>query len=249
MQSRQLVSLARRWRISSTALGLAIFFPTHASVVHAQLDICGCTGNSASLGDFDTANLTTAQQQVITSNAQQKLEIQLPPDGVLVFNSLNLRPRTTPINDFGSLTITFTRNAANTPVTLLVSGNVTIASGVTLQLGGENAVSGSTATLGGGGLGGPGGFRGGDGAYQLGNFATNGGAGLGPGGGAGGTNNQNVGGNGGSGTFLGATDLLPLVGGSGGGGGASTSNASGCAAGGGGGGGGALLIAANGTFT
>ena len=100
-----------------------------------------------------------------------------------------------------------------------------------------------------GGLGGPGGFRGGDGAYQLVNFAGRGGAGLGPGGGAGGNDNYFNNGHGAAATFLGAPDLLPLVGGSGGGGGASTNTAPNCGGGGGGGGGGALLIAANGTIT
>jgi hypothetical protein len=81
------------------------------------------------------------------------------------------------------------------------------------------------------------------------NFGLIGGAGLGPGGGAGGTNTYFNNGHGAGATFVGAPDLLPLVGGSGGGGGASTDIASGCAGGGGGGGGGALLVAANGTIT
>lgn len=96
-----------------------------------------------------------------------------------------------------------------------------------------------------GGLGGPGGFPGGDGAYPQVNFSNNGGPGVGPGGGAGGTASPLTVGR--PATFLGTRELLPLVGGAGGGGGAS--NRDDCSAGGGGGGGGALLIAANGTLT
>jgi len=257
MVRRPFVPLTRFWRISAVALALIVWPFARGAVLHAQLDICGCNGNPASNGDFDTANPTPAQQALISSSAQQKLEIVLPADGVLVFNSLNLRPRTTP-NDFGTLTITFKRNAANTPVMLLVSGDVTIASGVTLSVSGENGTSGTPDVLGNGGRGGPGGYPGGDGSYQLVNFGTNGGAGLGPGGGGGGTgsylsgnafHSENSGGNG---MFVGSNDLLPLVGGSGGGGGASnmsTYNGIGCTGGGGGGGGGALLIAANGNLT
>jgi hypothetical protein len=136
-------------------------------------------------------------------------------------------------------------------VTLLVKGNFTIGGNfnTTLSVEGENGVAGSTNVLGVGGQGGPGGFRGGDAAYQLVNFATLGGNGLGPNGGAGGTVNHNSGGDASPGLFASAADLLPLVGGSGGGGGASTSVATNCAGGGGGGGGGALLLAANGTVT
>jgi len=142
-----------------------------------------------------------------------------------------------------------TLTAANTPVTLLVSGNVNIATSVQLVVSGDNGVTGSTNDLGKGGLGGPGGFRGADGGYQLVNFGARGGTGLGPGGGAGGADTYYNSGHGAGATFLGAPDLLPLVGGSGGGGGASTELRPGCSGGGGGGGGGALLLGVNGTLT
>jgi hypothetical protein len=234
-------------RVFAMALLLTSALLARGSLLQAQvqLDVCGCANNPASLGDFDTANLTAAQQLLLTTSAFRAMEFRLPPDGVMVFNSLNLRPRG---SDAGALTITFTRNAANTPVTLLVAGDVNIASSVTINIGGDDGVTGSTNTLGRGGVGGPGGFRGGDGAYQLVNFATGGGAGLGPAAGAGATNVVGVG-NAGNGNFVGTADLLPIIGGSGGGGGDSTSTASACAGGGGGGGGGAMLLAANGTIT
>jgi hypothetical protein len=174
-------------------------------------------------------------------------DIPLPADGVVVFNSLNLVERA-PYVGYG-LIVRFIRNAANTPVTILVSGNVNIRTRVQLVVSGDNGVTGSTNDLGKGGLGGPGGFRGADGGYQLVNFGVLGGTGLGPGGGAGGIGTYYTSGHGAGATFLGAPDLLPLVGGSGGGGGASTELTAGCAGGGGGGGGGALLLAANGTIT
>ena len=184
----------------------------------AQLDICGCTSNPSTLGDLDSANLTAAQQQVMTRGFRT-LDIQLPPDGVMVFDSINLRSTA---GEGCCIVVTFSRNAANTPVTLLVKGNVTIPSSNTLTVSGEQGTDANSNTLGVGGRGGPGGFRGNDGAYQIVNFATLGGTGLGPGGGAGATTNHNAGGFGQPASFVGSTDLLPLIGGSGGGGGAST---------------------------
>ena len=211
-----------------------------------QLDVCGCKNSPASLGNFDTADVSTYPPgtTVGTYNTQ---EIPLPPDGVLVFDNFTVRERPPYVGGYG-FNLRFTRNAANTPVTLLIRGNLYLGYGSTIYVSGDNGVNASTNVLGKGGLGGPGGFRGGDGAYQTVNFATLGGAGLGPGGGAGGISNYPNNGHGGGGTFLGAPDLLPLVGGSGGGGGASTDPSPGCAGGGGGGGGGAILVAVNGTI-
>ena len=211
---------------------------------HAQqLDICGCKNNPGSLGAFDTLN--AASYPPGTISAFRSLQIPLSADGVMVFSSMNIVPRP---SDSSVITVSFIRNASNTPVTLLVDGNVTIGTNVTLTVSGDPGSTGSLNALGVGGNGGPGGGRGGDGAYQLINFATAGGAGLRPGGGAGSSlgSNSNPGG---SGIFQATSDLLPLIGGAGGGGGGSTSNATSCAGGGGGGGGGALLIAANGTVT
>jgi hypothetical protein len=230
------------WRTIRVALLLAVAYQTAAPA--QQLDICGCQNSPASLGNFDTLNSATYPQGTVS--AFRSLQIPLSADGVMVFNSMNLQPRPT---DAGFLTVSFIRNAANTPVTLLVSGNVTIGTSTVLTVAGDAGTHANTDTLGTGGTGGPGGNRGGDGAYQLVNFAAIGGAGLGPSGGAGGTASYNAGGNGGGGVFVSASDLLPLVGGSGGGGGASTTSAANCAGGGGGGGGGALLIASNATIT
>ena len=234
-----------RWR---TGLLSALLVCALGVVVspQVQLDVCGCKNNPASLGAFDTANAATYPPGTTMPNVNI-MEIPLPPDGVMIFDSLNLVQRPQYIG-YG-LTVRFIRNAANTPVTLLVSGNVNIATSVQLVVTGDPGTTGSTNDLGRGGLGGPGGFRGGEGGYQLVNFGAFGGAGLGPGGGAGGISTYYASGHGGGGTFLGAPDLLPLVGGSGGGGGGSTEVTPGCAGGGGGGGGGALLLGVNGTLT
>ncbi len=184
--------------------------------------------------------------------------LTLPPDGVFNFTTITIP---------AGVTVTFARNAANTPATLLASGNVTIAGTIAVSGSpGGTGVSPGTILASNAGAGGPGGFDGGDGADGI--VSTTGGAGLGPGGGAGGLAPSTVGGGGGGGfvvaggnggavsTFAPATTpgggaygtltLLPLIGGSGGGGGGAVFGNTG---GGAGGGGGALLIASSGTIT
>lgn len=199
-------------------------------------------------------------------NPAVSTEIVLPPSGVLQYTSVNIP---------AGVTLTFKKNALNTPVQILVSGNVTIAG--TIDVGGKS--SAPTGPLGNGnladdgmpGVGGPGGFDGGRGG-RVGSTvaATTGGAGQGPGGGKGGrwfnsvgqdSANQSIGGSArfaafssgsdtytygaGPGAIYGTPALQPLIGGSGGAGGAGGSAIEGS---GGGGGGGALLIAASGTI-
>jgi hypothetical protein len=170
----------------------------------------------------------------ITSNTT----LQLPPDGIY---------RCTTINIASSTTLRFLRNALNTPVTLLATGNVIID--------GTIDISGA-ATLGNfaGGIGGPGGFDGGPGGFFTASETLPGGAGQGPGGGKPGNavnGDPLAAGAGGFGTraqvWLDSRDgetygsplLIPLIGGSGGGGVNGNKDA------GGGGGGGAILIASS----
>ena len=191
--------------------------------------------------------------------------LQVPDSGVFNFTTVNIP---------NGVTVTFTRNANNTPVTILASGNVTIAGGINIVGGaGSNVVNGTNNNIGTfrstGGAGGPGGFDGGGGGGYVAPFT--GVAGDGPGGGGGGLGTLDLtiegGGAGGGfssaganannivngisysggvkgGVMYGSSVLLPLVGGSGGGGGGATSQYSG---GSGGGGGGAILIACSGT--
>jgi hypothetical protein len=197
--------------------------------------VTGQTFNSGSTG-ADGALSPTSGTVTLT----------LPPSGVFNFTIINIP---------SSVTVRFTRNAANTPVTLLATGAVTIAGTINIGGGnGGNGVSGTSLSAN-NGLGGPGGFDGGTGSNGI--AATVGGAGLGPGGGlgtgtgsGGGGGFGSVGGNGTQsgigGAVYGTETLLPLIGGSGGaGGGASFGNS----AGGGAGGGGAILIASSGTIT
>lgn len=117
-------------------------------------------------------------------NPTVNTEIQLPLSGVLNYTTINIP---------SGVTVRFKRNAMNTPVYLLASGNVTIA-GV-IDINGKTAAA--TGTAGDGvqaddgvpGEGGPGGYDGGRGgrddlAQAV--AVIRGGAGLGPGGGAGG---------------------------------------------------------------
>jgi len=100
--------------------------------------------------------------------------LTLPPSGVFNFTTVNIP---------SGVTVRFTKNAANTPVTILASGDVTIAG--TIDVSGSPGGSGSSQTLlaPSGGSGGPGGFSGGSGSNGI--ASTIGGAGLGPGGGSG----------------------------------------------------------------
>lgn len=196
-------------------------------------------------------------------NPTASTQLQLPPSGIFNFTTVNIP---------SGVTITFKRNAANTPVVILATGDVTI--GGTINLNGSTspnvgaAGNGNIADDGLPGRGGPGGYDGGHGA--LAGFDKQAGSGLGPGGGGGakgayisgagwypggggGGGFSAAGGNGGyapsyqpgaGGPAYGASTLLPLVGGSGGGGGSGGSIFGGS---GGGGGGGAILIASSGT--
>jgi hypothetical protein len=139
------------------------------------------------------------------------------PNGIYQYTSVNIP---------GGVSVTFIPNANNTPVVWLVQSNVTINGTVDVS---APFVNSNTQ----GGLGGPGGWAGGNSLIGSGSSATS--AGQGPGGGAVGS---------GGGTYLyGNPFLIPLLGGSGGGGATNSNNGIAAA---GGGGGGAILIAASG---
>jgi hypothetical protein len=207
------------------------------------IDVCGCTSSPSSLGAFRSIDPATwpPGTAVNVGTNPNEITIPLPTDGVLIFDSFE-------VSNHGSLNalVRFAGNAANTPVTLLVRGNVTVGSGDSLDVGGFSGSSGTSTTAGIGGTPGPGGYGGGDGAYFSVNQANRGGTGLGPGGGSGG--NPSPFAEPGGGTLVSVPELRPLRGGSGGGGGYSASAGT-CSGGGGGGGSGALLIAANGTLS
>lgn len=190
--------------------------------------------------------------------------IPLPPDGILHYSTFTV-PR--------GVTVTFQKNANNTPVTILASGDVSIYGNIVLN--GTSAAHSGTAGDGNlgddgqPGIGGPGGFDGGYGGLSAlfgGATGQAGGAGKGPGGGqtVSGVYNADWGGYGGGGggfgsagttggwvpyaaggSTYGQASLLPLVGGSGGGGGSAGASFNGA---GGGGGGGAIMIASSGTI-
>ena len=117
-------------------------------------------------------------------NASVNTEIALPPSGVLNYTTINIAT---------GVTVTFKKNATNTPVYILASGNVAIAG--TIDIRGAHAKASGTygdGALGDDGLpgsGGPGGYEGGRGGRAdaaLSAALVRGGAGLGPGGGDGG---------------------------------------------------------------
>lgn len=178
--------------------------------------LLGSNGNSAEL--FTSGSDGSYGAMTITANTT----LDLPPDGIFHCTTINVAAGTT---------LQFNRNALNTPVWLLATGDV--------RIGGTIDVSGSANNGGAPGLGGPGGFDGGFGGYGGSGPATSGGNGQGPGAGVR------------SGAFpfpayhgqfagvYGNALLSPLIGGSGGAG------RDGNPGYGGGGGGGAILIASS----
>ena len=106
-------------------------------------------------------------------------QLALPANGIFNFTNVNIP---------AGVTVTFQRNATNTPVTILASGDVTIDG--TIDVSGGNAQDVGTAGDGNvgddglPGIGGPGGFDGGAGGDTNGNHIAA--TGLGPGAGAGG---------------------------------------------------------------
>lgn len=163
-------------------------------------------------------------------------ELVLPEDGIFNFTTVNIPE---------GVTVTFRRNRNNTPVTILASGDVTVAGTISVngedgnvQVPGRGGPGGYSGGYG-GIAGGPGGNGEGPGGGGAGRYA--GGGGFGTEGGQG-VKNGNVLNNGGK--VYGNERLLPIIGGSGGGGGSENLTANG----GGGGGGGSLLIASSGTI-
>jgi hypothetical protein len=171
------------------------------------------TFSSGSDGSYGPMNITT------------NTTLDLPPDG---------RFHCTTIDVAAGVTLSFSRNALNTPVYLLATSNVTINGTIDVS-----AASGAPLA---GGAGGPGGFEGGRPGYAdlpLGDGHGPGAGRVGPNGGAaayGTTPTPYYGSGEQHGMIYGSPLLVPLVGGSGG---SAWDN------GGGGGGGGAVLIASN----
>lgn len=235
-----------RWLTGAAVAIGALLLGAEGAKAQATADFCGCAGSPESLGSFNSNDSATwpAGTVDIDNYCYPHLRIPLPESGVLVFDSFTVSNRSTGCGTRNAI-VSFVPNAANTSVTLLIRGDLTVGDNDLLSVRGSGGSDGSSGSNGVGGLGGPGGFSGGDGAYQLSNLASNGGAGVGPGGGAGSIAEGRV--RAGGGSFFGVSELRPLVGGSGGGGGHSLTAGGSCSGAGGGGGGGALLIAANGT--
>ena len=193
-----------------SGLALAI---SAAPLAYAQTFSSGSTGSLGALAPVSNIVVT------------------LPADGILNYTTVTIP---------AGVTVTFQRNAANTPVTMLATGDVLVTGTINLDgaPGTGNASSGPTVYA--GGLGGPGGFQGGQsGARGTSNNAPS--AGQGPGGGAGSTSlaTYGAGGSYGAPNFL---STVPLFGGSGGGGYYGATAYSGIS---GGGGGGAMVLASS----
>lgn len=191
--------------------------PAVAALLAWSLAATGQTFSSGSTGADGPLNHTAGGTTTLTANAT----------GVYNFTTVNVAANTT---------LRFVKNAANTPVVILATGDVTIAGSLVVSGIDNNGNPNGTQPMV-GTDGGPGGFAGGNSAVSGGVPAT---AGKGP---AGGAPASGSGGNGGSygapATFV---SLIPLFGGSGGGGGGIGSFGPGAS---GAGGGGAILIASS----
>lgn len=184
--------------------------PSHTTI--ASIGIALCLQPTAFAQQFSSGS-TGADGPL---NVTQNTVLDLPPDGIFHFTTIAIG---------SGATLTFRKNAHNTPVYLLASGDVTITGQIAVNAQGQ--------------LGGPGGFDGGYAPFQ--GFPA--GAGQGPGGGVPGSqatskygvyavatgNNNNTYGN---------TLISPLIGGSGSGAATDFDRP-------GGGGGGAILIASS----
>ena len=201
-------------------------------LVRMALFALALSKSAATAQTFDCGSNGSYGPMNITNAANTKL--QAPPDGI--FNC-------TTVTISSNSTLTFNRNASNTPIYILATGDVMIS--------GTIDVSGASSSFSNGGLAGPGGF---DGGFSSADILLPSGAGGGPGGGnrgrwissssitAGGNASFRVQNSGsGAGLPYGNNYLIPLIGGSGGGGGQGNN----VTVGGGGGGGGAILIASN----
>ncbi len=206
--------------IQTTQFLLALLTLTHVGSVRGQNV------------PFDSGSRGTTALSPTASQA-----IQIPPDGRLEFTTITIP---------AGVEITFIRNAANTPVYLLASGDVVIDGKIDVSA--EQAITANLTATFRGSFGGPGGFNGGMPGAQ----ANPPGNGFGPGGGLGdplialagagvystplGAGNSRTK----DGQIYGSQLLMPLVGGSGAGGTGPFAAGFGY---GGGGGGGAILIA------
>jgi hypothetical protein len=201
-------------------------------------------GGQQSVGDgysSDTWNWD-GTNWVFVSGRTQFFDMRSRPNGIWNFTTINIP---------SGVTVDFIKNAGNTPVRWLASGNVQVDGNLILD--GGYGANGLPEGL--GGAGGPGGFDGGHGGIRLNRSGSYvGSPGQGPGGGLPGTQPGNVASLRDGQNALYATSpggygniyLQPLIGGSGGGGGASNDTGDG---GNGGGGGGAILIASSGDIT
>jgi hypothetical protein len=190
----------------------------------AVVSVAATTGHLSAQG-FSSGSTGALGALVVTSNTV----VQLPPDGVLNYTTININQNTT---------LTFQRNALNTPVYLLAQSDVLIQGSIVVS--GQNNAGAIP------GLGGPGGFDGGFGGSTATLPSQTPGDGHGPGGGLSriianqwAYNAAFAVPNGVNSNIYGNALLLPLVGGSGGGGWSGNPGQAG------GGGGGALLIASS----
>ena len=244
----------------------------HINIIHLSINLSVLTAaallglSAPALAAFDSGSACAVPSDPNCLGAFSptiNTTVTLPPDGILNYTTFTVP---------AGVTVSFKKNATNTPVVIRTSGNVSIAGAISVSVQTAPTPSGTAGdgVLGDDGqpgTGGPGGFDGGPGGLGPvlgGTSGASGGPGKGPGGGqsvaglvysgygysGGGAGFNGAGGNGYSSTSgglsYGQSSLLPIIVGSGGAGGAAGSSFSGS---GGGAGGGAILIASSDTIS
>src|SRR5881296_335327 len=116
-----------------------------------MMGLCLLLGSPATQAQFSSGSTGADGALNVTSNTT----LDLPPDGIFNFTTINVA---------SGATLTFKRNALNTPVYLLASGDVVITGTIDVSGGNRSGIAfccGASP-----GLGGPGGFDGGFGEFQ-----------------------------------------------------------------------------------
>jgi hypothetical protein len=110
-------TLRSRWSLFVVAATIVL---TPAGFAAQQIiDLCGCA-NTPGLQPFDAGTPSTypAGTSGCSANCSSgTITFQVPPDGILRFSSFTAN---------GGFQLGFARNAANSPVTILVAGDVVL---------------------------------------------------------------------------------------------------------------------------
>ena len=127
MTGRRTAKMRRGWLAGSAVAIGALLLGGESAKAQATADFCGCAGSPESLGSFNANDTATwpAGTVDIEGSCYPHIRIPVPESGVLVFDSFTVSNRNTGCGT-RNVTVSFVPNAANTPVTLLIRGDLTV---------------------------------------------------------------------------------------------------------------------------